>query len=77
MYSHGQISAPLVWSNLIKEGCENESALLILLLIYIYIYIYISLDDKNLKWGKYHYEINVFLKYTLDTIIGTPKNDYE
>ncbi len=21
----------------------------------------ISLDNKNLKWGKYHYEINVFL----------------
>ncbi len=37
----------------------------------------LSLDDKNLKWGKYHYEINVFLKYTLDTIIGTPKNYYE
>ncbi len=27
--------------------------------------------------GKYHYEINVFLKYTLDTIIGTPRNSYE
>ncbi len=26
---------------------------------------------------KYHYEINVFLKYTLDTIIGTPRNSYE
>ncbi len=36
----------------------------------------ISLDNKNLKWGKYHYEINVFLKYTL-TIIGTPRNSYE
>ncbi len=24
--------------------------------------------------GKYHYEINVFLRYTLDTIIGTPRN---
>ncbi len=21
----------------------------------------LSLDNKNLKWGKYHYEINVFL----------------
>ncbi len=37
----------------------------------------LSLDYKNLKWGKYHYEINVFLKYTLDTIIGTPSNSYE
>ncbi len=27
--------------------------------------------------GEYHYEINVFLKYTLDTIIGTPRNSYE
>ncbi len=28
--------------------------------------------------GKYHYEINVFfLKYMLDTIIGTPRNSYE
>ncbi len=27
--------------------------------------------------GKYHDEINVFLKYTLDTIIGTPRNSYE
>ncbi len=30
----------------------------------------LSLDNKNLKWGKYHYEINVFLKCTLDTIFG-------
>ncbi len=27
--------------------------------------------------GKYLYEINVFLKYTLDRIIGTPRNSYE
>ncbi len=27
--------------------------------------------------GKSLYEINVFLKYTLDTIIGTPRNSYE
>ncbi len=27
--------------------------------------------------GKYQYEINVFLKYMLDTIIGTPRNSYE
>ncbi len=31
----------------------------------------LSLDNKNLKWGgKYNYEINVFLKYTLATING-------
>ncbi len=66
---------------MIKGGCENESALLILL---IYIFFFkksqnsnLSLDNKNLKWGKYNYEINVFLKYTLDTIIGTPRNSYE
>ncbi len=27
--------------------------------------------------GKSHYEINVFLKYTLDTIIGTTRNSYD
>ncbi len=27
--------------------------------------------------GKYHYEINVFLKNTLDTIIGTARIYYE
>ncbi len=32
---------------------------------------------RILNGGKYHYEINVFLKYTLDTIIGTPRNSYE
>ncbi len=38
----------------------------------------LSLDNRNLKRaGVYHYEINVFLKYTLDTIIGTPRNSYE
>ncbi len=37
----------------------------------------ISLDNKNLKYRKYHYEIHVFLKYTLDTIIGIPRNSYE
>jgi len=34
----------------------------------------LSLDNKNFK---IHYEINAFLKYTLDTIIGTPRNSYE
>ncbi len=32
---------------------------------------------RILNGGKYHYEINVFLKYTLDKIIGTPRNSYE
>ncbi len=27
--------------------------------------------------GGYQNEVNVFLKYTLDTIIGTPGNSYE
>ncbi len=27
--------------------------------------------------GGYHYKINVFHKYMLDTIIGTPRNSYE
>ncbi len=27
--------------------------------------------------GDINYEIIVFLKYTLDTIIGTPRNSYE
>ncbi len=60
---------------MVKQGCENVSALLILLIIYLKKLqkSNISLDNKNLEWGKYHYEINVFLKYTLDTIIGTPR----
>ncbi len=64
---------------MIKEGCENESALLIVLIFYLKKSqkSNISLDNKNLKWGKYHYEINVFLKCTLDSIIGTPRNSYE
>ncbi len=58
---------------MIKEGCENEFELLILLIFYLKNSqtSNLLLDDKNLKWGKYHYEINVFLKYTLDTIIDT------
>ncbi len=64
---------------MIKEGCENESALLILLIFYLKNSqkSNLSLDNKNLKWRKYHYEINVVLKYTLDTITGTPRNSYE
>ncbi len=55
-----KISAPLV--NIIEEGCENESALLILLIFYLKNSqkSNLSLDYKNFKWGKYHYEINVF-----------------
>ncbi len=73
LQSWQKISAPLVI--MVKQGCENESALLILLIIYFKKLqkSNISLDNKNLKWGKYHYEINVFLKYMLDTIIGTPR----
>ncbi len=33
----------------------------------------LSLDNKNFKWGEVSLW-NVFLKYTLDTIIGTPRN---
>ncbi len=58
---------------MIKEGSENKPTLLILLIFFFFYH-------KNLtfRWtktiengGKYHYEINVFLK---DTIIGTPRN---
>ncbi len=36
------------------------------------------IELKQLKnGGKSHYEINVFLKYMLDTIIGTPRNYFE
>ncbi len=40
--------------NMIKEGCENESALLILLIFYLKKKTQksnLSLDNKNLKWG--------------------------
>ncbi len=72
-----KISAPLV--NMIKEGCENEFAFLIVLIFYLKNAqtSNLLLDDNYLKWGKYHYEINVFLKYTLDTIIDTLRNSYE
>ncbi len=38
--------------NMIKEGCENYSALLILLIFYKKksLKSNLSLDDKNLKW---------------------------
>ncbi len=66
-----------IWS---KEGSENKPALLILFDLLF------KKNHKNLTFhwtktiengGKSHYEINVFLKYTLDTIIGTPRNYYE
>ncbi len=73
-----KISAPLL--NMIKEGCENVSALLILFIFYLKYsqHSNLSLHNKNSKWGGgCHYEINVFLKYTLDTIIGTTRNSNE
>ncbi len=51
-YSHGQkYRHPLV--NMIKECCENESALLMLLIFYFKNSqkSNLSLDNKNLKWG--------------------------
>ncbi len=47
-----KISAPLV--NMIKEVCENESALLILLIFYLkkFTKCNLSLDNNNLKWGE-------------------------
>ncbi len=47
-----KISTPLV--NMIKEGCENESSLLILLIFYLKKLqkSNLSLDDNNLKWGE-------------------------
>ncbi len=59
---------------MIKGGCENKSALLILLIFYLQ---KSNLSLRILNGGKYHYEINAFLKYRLDTIIGTPRNSYE
>ncbi len=45
-----KLSAPLV--NMIKGGCENESALLILLIFYLKNWqkSNLSLENKNLKW---------------------------
>ncbi len=63
---------------MIKCGSENKPALLILLVLFFY--------HKNLDFhwtktiengGKSPYKINIFLKYTLRTIIGTPRNSYE
>ncbi len=74
-----RIIGTLVLVNTIKEGSENKPALLILLIFYLK-------NHKNLTFhwtktiengGKSHYEINFFLKCTLDTIIGTPRDSYE
>ncbi len=61
IHTWSELLAPLV--NMIKEGCGNKSALLILLSYYLknskkY---NLSLENKNLKLGEYHYEINAFL----------------
>ncbi len=63
---------------MIKEGCENESALLILLIFYLNKSqkSNLSLDNKNLKWEGISLWF-FFLKYTLNAIIGTPRNSYE
>ncbi len=51
------------------KGCENESALLILLIFYLK-----NSQKSNLSLD--NYDIFFFLKYTLDNIIGTPRNHY-
>ncbi len=65
---------------MIKEGSENKPALLILLIFYLKKITKIKpfIELKQLKMGenlimKYYF----FLKYTLDTIIGTPRNFYK
>ncbi len=78
IHTWSELLVPLV--NMSKERCENKPALIILLIFYC------KTNHKNLTFhwtkkiengGKSHYEINVFLKYTLNTIIGTPRNSYE
>ncbi len=77
LQSCSELLAPLV--NMIKEGSENKLASLIL-------WYFICLNHKNLTFHwtetiengeKARYEINDFLEYMLDTIIGTPRNSYE
>ncbi len=50
--SWSELLAPLGNINMIKEGCENESALLILLIFYLNKSqkSNLSLDNNNLKW---------------------------
>ncbi len=48
--------------NMIKEGCENESVLLILFIFYFKTNSHksnLSLVNKNLKWGEYN---NIIMK---------------
>ncbi len=47
---------------MIKEGCENVSALLILLNFFFFKSqkSNVSLDNTHFKWGKYYYEIIFF-----------------
>ncbi len=63
---------------MIKGGSENKPALLILLIFYFKKSqkSNLSLDNKNWKWGEILLWNFFFLKYTLDTIIGTPRNSY-
>ncbi len=58
------------------KGCEKNCIINPFDVYFIFItriWPFIELENG----GKSHYEINVFLKYTLDTIIGTPRNSYE
>ncbi len=61
------------------KGCENLSAILILFIFYFKKSqkSNLSLDNTNLKWVEISLSNNFFLKYMLDTIIGTPRNSYE
>ncbi len=62
---------------MIKEVCENVSALLTLFIFYLN-KSNLSFYNKNFKWGgNIIMKSMFFLKYTLDTIIGTPRNFYE
>ncbi len=50
---------------MIKEGCENLSALLIILIFYLKNSQKpnLSLDNKNLKWGKKNVSLSIFHSY--------------
>ncbi len=75
--SWSELLAPLV--NMIKEGSENKPALLILLIFYLNKITKIQpfIELKQLKMAEnLIMKSNVFLKYTLDTIIGNPRVKY-
>ncbi len=64
---------------MIKEVTENKPALLILLIFFVF-----YLKNRTLHLtkaieigGNIIMKYIFFLKYTLDTIIGTPRNSYE